>query len=183
MKTSLITVIVIIISLASYLGIVNYNQSNHVSQNEGIAQSINDDSHKETSTLAEPLHTDELKIKNKLSTEKVSGSVDIQEIVQESFETPLSQEDEYYSFIISEFPQLEDDVTTYRSAVKAQRDNVEIYEAHVSERNKRVAANKSTSPGSDTELTYQRDLLLEQAKELGKQAMLLNEAIRNAAYN
>lgn len=183
MITSLITVIVIIISLASYLGIVNYNQSNHVSQNEDIAQSINDDSHKETFILADPPHTDELKIKNKLSTEKVSRSVDIQEIVQETLETPLSQEDEYYNFIISEFPQLKDDVVTYRSAVKMQRDNVELYEAQVSERNKLAAANRSISSGSDSELAYQRDLLLEQAKELGKQAMLLNEAIRNAAYN
>lgn len=183
MKKILTIGVVIIISLASYLGIVHFNQSNAVAENVSIITQSDNDSRDETSTLVNKIHNKKLKIKDELRLKREPESVDIQEIIQESLETPFSQEDEYYNFIISEFPQLEDDVVTYRSAVKTQRDNVELYKAQVSERNKLAAANRSISSGADSELAYQRDLLLEQAKELGKQAMLLNEAIRNAAYN
>ncbi|ATC96214.1 hypothetical protein [Pseudoalteromonas tunicata] len=184
MKTSLIAAAIAAVSLTSYFGFFYNNQSNELMLTDDVAQPISSDLNSAPSTVNTPIKNTQI-TNETITPERTTKTqtVDIQEIVKETLEIDLSQENEYYSFIITQFPQLKDDITTYRAAVKTQREQVEIFEANISERNKRIATSRFIPAGSDDELIYQRDLLLEQAKELGKQAMVLNQAIRDAAYN
>lgn len=53
----------------------------------------------------------------------------------------------------------------------------------VKERNKDAIASGSASQSLDDDILYEQKQLVENARLLGKQAMVLNEAIRQVAFN
>ncbi|ODB35633.1 hypothetical protein BB427_03265 [Pseudoalteromonas sp. BMB] len=88
----------------------------------------------------------------------------------------------YFDFVVKSFPQLEEQVTEYRQAIKVQEERLHILSEKVSERNKGVALTGASSRSLDESLISEQEKLIERAQELGRQAMVLNAAIREAAY-
>ncbi|KID54549.1 hypothetical protein JF50_21730 [Pseudoalteromonas luteoviolacea] len=104
-------------------------------------------------------------------------------LIEKTRNVDKSQEDQYYDFIITNFPQLKEQVNDYREAARIQNERVSSLQALVEERNKQALVSGTANTGVDQEIMYERELLIAQAKELGRQGMALNEAVRLAAQN
>lgn len=93
------------------------------------------------------------------------------------------KKNEYYEFIISNFPELKGQVNEYREATRIHKERLDTLTNRVKERNKEAIASGSASQSLDNDILYTQKQLVENARLLGKQAMALNEAIRQAALN
>lgn len=80
------------------------------------------------------------------------------------------------------FPELKDQVDQYQFAIEEQSKLVDAYRKKVLERNEFIKEG-GNSAGMDLELEYEKEALLASAKELGKEAVIINEAIREQAEN
>lgn len=97
----------------------------------------------------------------------------------------MSKEEEYYSFLLENFPELKQEISEYRQSVGEQREKVLGYKEKIANRNQQISQYGSTSASLDSMLKAERDELLLSANVLGKKAQELNESIRLAAarYN
>ncbi|CAM4216181.1 hypothetical protein [Pseudoalteromonas ostreae] len=93
------------------------------------------------------------------------------------------KKNEYYEFIISNFPELKGQVNEYREATRIHKERLDTLTNRVKERNKDAIASGSASQSLDDDILYEQKQLVENARLLGKQAMVLNEAIRQVAFN
>ncbi|CAM4061427.1 hypothetical protein [Pseudoalteromonas byunsanensis] len=104
-------------------------------------------------------------------------------VIEQANQVDPSKEEEYYEFIITSFPHLKDQVNAYREATRVQKERLAALANRVEERNKDVVASGSASQSLDDDILYEQNQIAEHARVLGKQAMALTEAIRQAAYN
>ncbi|AXQ98398.1 hypothetical protein D0N37_12100 [Pseudoalteromonas piscicida] len=104
---------------------------------------------------------------------------------QQLLEVDMSKEEEYYSFLLENFPELKQEISEYRQSVGEQREKVLGYKEKIANRNQQISQYGSTSASLDSMLKAERDELLLSANVLGKKAQELNESIRLAAarYN
>ncbi|WP_440056730.1 hypothetical protein ACSLBF_17770 (plasmid) [Pseudoalteromonas sp. T1lg65] len=89
----------------------------------------------------------------------------------------------YFEFVVKSFPQLEEQVNEYRQALKVQEEHLHILAEKMSKRNKDVELTGAHSSSLDENLIKEQEKLILKARELGKQAMVLNAAIRKAAFD
>ncbi len=80
------------------------------------------------------------------------------------------------------FPELKDSIDSYIRDSAMQSDKVAQYKLKVQQRNQQAAADGALSDITDSELDYEKQQLLAEAKILGNKAVELNRAIRLAAY-
>ncbi|MBQ4863953.1 hypothetical protein J8L98_19890 [Pseudoalteromonas sp. MMG013] len=174
---------VIAVSIIGYLGLSSKEvalTNEAVTSTSTTAVALEDIELTTSKEIAKPVG---IKSREKGAQVGVEQEPNVQDIVQNAIDIDTSEEDKYYDFIIENFPELTEDVNTYRHAIKEQRQKVSVFSAHMSERNKQVSLSKNIDSGADSALKEQQDILLAQARVLGQQAMALNQAIREAAYN
>ncbi len=80
------------------------------------------------------------------------------------------------------FPELKDSIDSYIRDSAMQSDKVAQYKLKVQQRNQQAATDGALSDITDSELDYEKQQLLAEAKMLGNKAVELNRAIRLAAY-
>jgi hypothetical protein len=77
------------------------------------------------------------------------------------------------------FPQLERQLTAYRESVAVERERVSEFERRMAAVNRAVREGRAV-PEDTAALDRERDHLLERARALGRQAMVINQGIRDA---
>ena len=180
-------IVVIAASVIGYFGFSFNEHKEEVVQNEDVSVvGIEDKNTPQPSTSG----SDVEKVKTQPTNENIiasksveAGDESVQKAVQEAIDVNLDDEDKYYDFIIENFPELTTQVNAYRHDIKEQRLKVSAFSDHMKERNEQVKNSKNIDAGADKALQVQQQILLQEARRLGKQAMALNQAIREAAYN
>ncbi|MCF6436393.1 MULTISPECIES: hypothetical protein [Pseudoalteromonas] len=105
------------------------------------------------------------------------------DVIEQAAKVDPDKEEEYYKFVITSFPHLKDQVNAYREATRVQKERLAELASRVEKRNKDFVATGSASQSLDDDILYEQNQIAENARVLGKQAMALTEAIRQAAYN
>lgn len=181
-------IVVIAVSVIGYFGFSFNEHYEEVAQNEDVSVvGVEDDHTPQPPTSG----SDVAKVKTQPMVESPTTSVvvepkydgSVQDVVQEAIDVNLDDEDKYYDFIIENFPELTTQVNAYRHDIKEQRLKVSAFSDHMKERNEQVKNSKNIDAGVDKALQEQQQILLQEARRLGMQAMALNQAIREAAYN
>ncbi|KZN57499.1 hypothetical protein N473_06335 [Pseudoalteromonas luteoviolacea CPMOR-1] len=126
-------------------------------------------------------------IENKRAAEEIVAEAEAYKgtttLIEQALSEDKSKEEHYYDFIVTHFPQLEEQVNDYRDATRIQNERISSLQALVEERNKQALASGEASSGVDQQIMYEREQLIAQAKELGRKGVALNEAVRLAAQN
>ncbi|WP_105166997.1 hypothetical protein [Pseudoalteromonas sp. T1lg23B] len=137
--------------------------------------------------LKEPETVQESTATAKRSVEEIINrakrNVDVSDVIEQAANLELDKEEEYYEFVITSFPHLKDQVNAYREATRVQKERLDALATRVEERNKDFVASGTVSQSLDDDILYEQNQIAENARVLGKQAMALTEAIRQAAYN
>ncbi len=103
----------------------------------------------------------------------------LQAVLDDNSATDLTTE---LQSLAAAFPELKDSIDSYIRDSTMQSDKVAHYKLKVQQRNEQAAADGALSDITDSELDYEKQQLLAEAKMLGNKAVELNRAIRLAAY-
>lgn len=103
----------------------------------------------------------------------------LQAVLDDNTATDLTTE---LQSLAAAFPELKDSIDSYIRDSAMQSDKVAQYKLKVQQRNQQAAADGALSDITDSELDYEKQQLLAEAKILGNKAVELNRAIRLAAY-